>query len=99
MMTVTAHLHNLTSVKAFNREGTGWVEFKSKDGNTFAIFMPFDVALALSAAFNGQSARPYLIEALKRTLNYIENTEGEMGETLPCGETARDAIAKATGAA
>lgn len=43
------------------------------------------------------AAAPYLLEALERCLNFIENTEGEMGETLSCGEYARAAIAKAKG--
>jgi ABC-type transport system involved in cytochrome bd biosynthesis fused ATPase/permease subunit len=43
------------------------------------------------------AAAPCLLEALERCLNFIENTEGEMGETLPCGERARAAIARAKG--
>lgn len=44
------------------------------------------------------AAAPDLLEALERCLNFIENTESEIGETLPCGEYARAAIAKAKGA-
>lgn len=40
---------------------------------------------------------PDLLEALERTLNYIENTEGGLGITLECGDIARAAIAKAKG--
>lgn len=43
------------------------------------------------------AASPDLLEALERCLNFIENTEGEMGETLQCGDKARTAIAKAKG--
>ena len=30
--------------------------------------------------------------ALEKALNYIENTESELGITLDCGETARAAL-------
>ena len=43
------------------------------------------------------AAAPDLLEALERCLNFIENSESEMGETLPCGEYARAAIARAKG--
>jgi len=43
------------------------------------------------------AASPCLLEALERCLNFIENTESEMGDTLECGEQARAAIAKAKG--
>ena len=45
------------------------------------------------------AAAPDLYAALERTLNFIANTESEMGETLPCGDVARAAIAKARGEA
>ena len=54
MMTVTAHMHNLTSVKAFKNGDTGWAAFESKKADTFVIFMPFETALALSAAFHAE---------------------------------------------
>lgn len=38
-----------------------------------------------------------LLEALERCLNFIANTEGEMGESLECGDLARAAIARARG--
>ena len=44
------------------------------------------------------AAAPDLLDALFRTLNYIENTETELGILLGCGDAARAAIAKATGA-
>ena len=43
------------------------------------------------------AAAPDLLEALERCLNFIENTESEMGDTLECGDKARAAIAKAKG--
>ncbi len=37
-----------------------------------------------------------LLEALKKALNFIKNTEQELGITLDSGDAARAAIAKAT---
>lgn len=45
------------------------------------------------------AAAPELYAALTRCLNFIENTESEMGESLPSGEIARAALAKARGEA
>lgn len=44
------------------------------------------------------SAAPDLLEALEACLNFIENTESELGIILSCGDMARAAIAKAKGA-
>ena len=43
------------------------------------------------------AAAPDLLEALEMALNFIANTESEMGETLQSGDAARAAIAKARG--
>jgi hypothetical protein len=43
------------------------------------------------------AAAPDMLEALKLCANFIANTESELGMTLPCGELARAAIAKAEG--
>jgi hypothetical protein len=43
------------------------------------------------------AASPDLLHALRKALNFIENTESEMGEALESGDIARAAIAKATG--
>lgn len=43
------------------------------------------------------AAAPDLLAAAERALNYITNTEGEMGETLESGDMLRAAIAKARG--
>jgi len=43
------------------------------------------------------AAAPDVTEALKSCLNYIENTESELGIRLPCGDAARAALAKAEG--
>lgn len=45
------------------------------------------------------AASPDLLEAAQKALNYIANTEGELGITLGAGDALRAAIAKATGAA
>lgn len=45
------------------------------------------------------AAAPDMAEALEKALNFITNTESEMGETLPCGDAARAALAKAEGRA
>lgn len=45
------------------------------------------------------AAAPDLLAAAERALNFIENTEGEMSETLPSGDLLRAAIAKAKGSA
>lgn len=45
------------------------------------------------------AAAPDLYAALERALNFIANTESEMGEALPCGDAARTALAKARGQA
>lgn len=45
------------------------------------------------------AAAPDMAEALEKALNFITNTESEMGETLPCGDAARAALAKARGQA
>ena len=56
---------------------------------------------AANAAFIVRACNSHyrLVEALKACLNFIENTEGEMGETLASGDKARAAIIQATGEA
>jgi hypothetical protein len=43
------------------------------------------------------SAAPELYEAAARALNYIGNTESELGIKLECGDLLRAALAKADG--
>lgn len=45
------------------------------------------------------AAAPDLLEAARRALNFIQNTEGEFGDNLPSGDALRAAIARATGEA
>lgn len=42
------------------------------------------------------AAAPELLEAAQKALNYIANTESELGVTLDSGDALRAAIAKAT---
>lgn len=41
------------------------------------------------------AAAPELLEAAKKALNFIANTESELGIELDCGDSLRSAIAKA----
>jgi len=41
------------------------------------------------------AAAPDMLDALRKALNFIENTEGELGITLESGDAVRAAIAKA----
>lgn len=43
------------------------------------------------------AAAPEMLAALEHCLNFIANTEGELGITLDSGDAARAAIAKAKG--
>ena len=45
------------------------------------------------------AAAPDLLDAARRALNFIENTEDEFGDNLPSGDALRAAIARATGEA
>ena len=45
------------------------------------------------------AAAPDLYAALHKALNFIENTEGELGVTLDSGDAARAALRKARGEA
>ena len=63
-----------------------------------ALGLPDDQAFAIQLA-NARliAAAPDVTEALKSCLNYIENTESELGIRLTCGDAARAALAKAEG--
>ena len=67
-----------------------------------AAARPHVAAILSAAEETGVDARliaaaPEMLEALEKCLNFISNTEGEIGEDLICGNAARAAIAKATG--
>jgi hypothetical protein len=44
-----------------------------------------------------EAQRDELLSAIKRCLNFIENTESELGVKLESGDTARAVISKAEG--
>lgn len=50
-MSVTAHLHEVKTAKAFKNGATAWITFESGSLDSFSIFMPFETALELEAAF------------------------------------------------
>lgn len=79
------HLDDPSCPEFLIRCGTGYVATvdSSRDENT-------DNARLIAAA-------PDLLEAVQKALNFIENTEGEMGEALSCGDCLRAAIARAKG--
>jgi hypothetical protein len=54
-----------------------------------------------NAAFIVRAANNHydLLDAARRALNFIQNTEGEFGDSLPSGDALRAAIARATGEA
>jgi len=51
-MGMSANLHGATEVCAFSEHGATWLQIKNEKGDYVAVFMPFDVALRMSAAFN-----------------------------------------------
>lgn len=53
-MSVTAHMHEVKTAKALKNGATAWITFESVAQDSFSIFMPFETALALSAAFNAE---------------------------------------------
>ena len=65
--------------------------------HTGHIFVPIAFCRdADTAQLLGSAAE--LVAAARKALNFIENTESEMGEPLNSGDALRAAIAKATGA-
>ena len=70
------------------------VEAAKKDTSVYRM----DVRGINSADARLIAAAPDMLAALQKTLNYLENTEGELGMTLDSADAARAAIAAATGA-
>lgn len=64
--------------------------YSVKGSYLVADYLPIEDARLIAAA-------PVLLEALRKCLNFIENTEGELGITLTSADAARAAIAKAEG--
>lgn len=51
-MSVTAHLHGVKTAKACRNGTTSWIIFESSGYDSFSIFMPLEVTIAVAAAFN-----------------------------------------------
>jgi hypothetical protein len=71
-------------------------DFVARQSNARLIAMAPDLArqvIALTAENAVLRAKAEkLAKALKHALNFIENTEGEFGESLPCGDASRAAL-------
>ena len=84
-----------------NKRTWGWVDVVGPSlgvgGPTQATDLTLADEVKRIAEAHLIAAAPDLAEALEKALNFITNTESEMGETLPCGDAARAALAKARG--
>jgi hypothetical protein len=63
---------------------------------------PFNIAILLACKPEDRlliASAPQLLSASRAALNFIENTESELGIELATGHTLRAAIAAATGGA
>ena len=83
----------VTDTRISGRLAIGWAE-----GTVAYVALPDsdDTELADASLI---AAAPELLEAAERALNFIANTENEIGDTLESGDLLRAAIAKARGAA
>ena len=86
-----------------NKRTWGWVDVVGPSlgvgGPTQATDLTLADEVKRIAEAHLIAAAPDMAEALEKALNVITNTESEMGETLPCGDAARAALAKARGQA
>ena len=86
-----------------NKRTWGWVDVVGPSlgvgGPTQATDLTLADEVKRIAEAHLIAAAPDMAEALEKALNFITNTESEMGETLPCGDAARAALAKARGQA
>lgn len=84
-----------------NKRTWGWVDVVGPSlgvgGPTQATDLTLADEVKRIAEAHLIAAAPDMAEALEKALNFITNTESEMGETLPCGDAARTALAKARG--
>ena len=84
-----------------NKRTWGWVDVVGPSlgvgGPTQATDLTLADEVKRIAEAHLIAAAPDMAEALEKALNFITNTESEMGETLPCGDAARAALAKARG--
>ena len=85
---------------AWRADGEPWNRIVWSSADNRVCFMAHSSGLNDArdiATSNLIAAAPDMAEALEKALNFITNTESEMGETLPCGDAARAALAKARG--
>lgn len=87
----------------FNHNGTICIDNRGGDGMRPCIvdWTGFDTN-DMTRRENEANARliasaPELLEALRKALNYLENTEGEFGIALESADACRAAIRKAEG--
>jgi len=82
-------------------EDQTWIECGDCPANV--IVGPFGTEAEAIAAWNTRSpliaAAPCLLHAAERALNFIENTESELGIELESGDLLRAAIRRARGEA
>ncbi|QDP48429.1 MAG: hypothetical protein Tp118SUR00d2C21406231_45 [Prokaryotic dsDNA virus sp.] len=54
-MSISVNMHHVADMKTYSVTGkdtkTEWIEIIDRDGNTFNIFMPIDLASAISDVF------------------------------------------------
>ena len=62
-MSMSSNLHGANHAEAMSANGHTWLTIKAKDGDYITIFMPFDKAQAMAAAFNAPIAAPVLEQA------------------------------------
>lgn len=62
-MSMTANLHDASYAEAMNANGFSWLTIGAEDGDSVSIFMPFEKAEAMAAAFNAPIAAPVLEQA------------------------------------
>ena len=60
---MTGNLHGASKATARQFEGAEWLQISASDGDFVCIFMPFDKAEAMAAAFNAPIAAPVLEQA------------------------------------
>ena len=50
-MSMTANLHRVVTMRAIQSNGTAWLHIENQDGNAVSVFMPYDTAKRIVAAF------------------------------------------------
>ena len=62
-MSMSSNLHDASHAEAMKSDNCAWLKIEAKDGDHVTIFMPFDKAEAMAAAFNAPIAAPVLEQA------------------------------------